>query len=159
MLAGFPIAGAPIAGRTTVSASPTTPTITRPLFLLLDRDGRTTIVDSEGRPVTDFWIKKGDTSPVLTGQLLDGDARPVDITGATVQFRAKDRATGTVVIDAAATVTDATTGQVRYAWQAADTTTQRELLAEFVVTFADSTVQTWPNPGLIALHVGGDVAA
>ena len=156
MLAGFPIAGAPIAGRTTESATPTTPPITRPLVLLLDRDGRTTIVDSEGRPMTDFWIKKGDTSPVITGQLLDGDLRPVNITGATVRFRAKDRTTGASVIDAAATVTDATTGQVRYAWQAADTAAQREMLAEWVVTFADSTIQSWPNPGLIALHVDGD---
>lgn len=153
---GVPIGGAPIAGTTTQDAVVATATIIRPLFLLLDRDGRTTIVDHEDRPMREFWIKRGDTSPALTGQVLDGNRRPVDITGATVRLKARDRDSGQLIIDEAATVDAPVTGQVRYQWVPDDTVTQRELEAEFEVTFADSTVQTWPNPGHVAVHIGAD---
>lgn len=157
MLGGTPLAGAPIAGTVTYGGVTATPLITRPLVLLLDRDGRTRVVDADGRTMTDFWIKQGDTSPAITGQVLDGDLRAVDLTDATVQFRAKNRATGVVVINAAGTFDDATTGLVRYQWQTADTAAEVELLAEWQVTFADGAIQTWPTPGFINVHVVGDV--
>lgn len=159
MLGGAPLAGFPIAGSIAYGGVTATPLITRPLVLLLDHDGRTRVVDADGRTMTDFWIKQGDTGPAITGQLLDGDLRAVDLTDATVAFKAKDRGTGAVAINGSATLDDAETGLVRYQWVTADTDTQGEFLAEWQVTFADGAVQTWPTPGFIAVHVVGDVDA
>lgn len=156
MIGGAAIAGAPIAGTTTLGAVTVTAAIKRPLVLLVDMTGRCSIVDNKGLAMTDLWIKRGDTSPVLTGQLLDGDGRPVPLTGATVALKARNRA-GVTVIDAAMTVDDAATAQVRYAWVPANTATQAELEGEVEVTFADSTVQTWPTPGFLAIHVVANV--
>ena len=159
MIGGYPIGGTAIGGvGTTIGTASVAVTPALPLYLLVDNDGRSVVADSEGRPMHDFWIKRGDTSPDITGQLLDGNLAVVVITGADVRFKAKDRGTGVVFIDTAATVDNGPLGLVRYVWQAVNTVDQAELIAEWQVTFTDGTVRTWPGPQSLAVHIIGDVS-
>jgi len=91
-----------------------------------------------------FNIKQNDTSPSLQATLKDSSLNPINLTGATVQFHMKS-IDGTLKIDASMTVTDATNGVIQYDWQAGDTDTVGSFYAEFEVTYADDTVETFPN--------------
>lgn len=105
-----------------------------------------------------FYIKQNDTSPALGATLKDGDGNAVDLSGATVRFHMRARGATTAKVDAAATVTGASTGEVSYAWIAADTDTAGKFQAEFEVTYADTTVETFPNNGYITVDIDGDLA-
>jgi hypothetical protein len=108
---------------------------------------------------TDFWIKKGDRRPYLDAQCVDEDNNAVDLTAATsVQFNMFDKV-GTVKISLqAATIEDAVTGMVRYAWGATDTDTQGDFGGEFQVTWNDGTKSTFPNHKYIRIKIRGDIA-
>lgn len=162
----------------TVPALGSTIVIIPPTVVLLDNAGATKFVMGDtvsgtyvalaytgtngfyrsGKRVTDFWTKKGDTSPPISGYLQAADGSRPNLTGATVTVKVKDMATNTTVVDAACTVTDAVNAAISYAWATADTLTAYEGRLEFEVVFADSTVETFPKPGFIALHVEDDVA-
>jgi len=49
-------------------------------------------------------------------------------------------------------------GLVRYNWQAADTATVGSYQVEFEVTYADATVETFPNDGYIRVEIIADIA-
>jgi hypothetical protein len=68
---------------------------------------------------------------------------------------------GTVIIDAeAATIENAASGVVRYAFTAADTATQGEFVANFRVVYGDGTIETFPNSADINISIrGGGVYA
>ncbi|MBC7282582.1 hypothetical protein [Hoeflea sp.] len=104
-----------------------------------------------------FSIKKGDTSPAILAELTPQD---VDITGATgVVFNMWDRSTKTVKINraAASLVTASGPASVSYAWALADTDTDGWFEAEFEVTRADGTVETFPNDGYISVNITRDI--
>ena len=104
-----------------------------------------------------FYIKRNDTSPAIRITCQDGDGVAVDLTGASVRFHLEDDA-GTVVVDAAASIVTAASGIVQYAWGAADTSTAGYFYAEFEVTYADNTVETFPNYGKIEVVISSDIA-
>ena len=87
---------------------------------------------------TKFYIKQNDTKPSLSANLAQ-DGSVVDLEGATVKFHMGS------VVDAAAVVTGAATGAVRYDFVAADTVTIGSYAAEFEVTFSDESTETFPN--------------
>lgn len=92
-----------------------------------------------------FYIKQNDTSPAWQVTLKDAAGNAVDVTGATVVFSMED-AFGTAKInEAAATIVTAASGVVSYSWSAGDTDTAGDFFGEFEVTYADSTVETFPN--------------
>ena len=93
-----------------------------------------------------FSIKQNDTSPSLQATLKDASLSPVDLTGATVMFHMKS-VDGTVKVDQEMTITDATGGVVRYDWQSGDTDTVGSYYVEFEVTYADASIETFPNNG------------
>ena len=106
-----------------------------------------------------FYIKEGDTSPAIEYALS-----PTDITlnGATVVFNMRDRR-GTVKVNrAAATITDdgllTDTPTIQYDWVSADTDTAGTYYAEFEVTYADTTVESFPNSGFITVKIDADIA-
>lgn len=93
-----------------------------------------------------FSIKQNDTSPSLQATLKDAAQSPVVLSGATVMFHMKS-IDGTVKVDQPMTITDADGGVVRYDWQAVDTDTVGTYYVEFEVTYADASIETFPNNG------------
>lgn len=102
-----------------------------------------------------FNLKVGDTLPALAATLLttDGSAVP-NLDTATVEFRMCLKGSDTAVVEAAATVVDADTGEVQYEWATEDTATiaPGDYEAEFIVTSAAG-VQTVPSKGYIKVKV------
>jgi len=105
-----------------------------------------------------FYIKQNDTSPAMLATLQDANGDAVDITAASVRFHLRPISSQTVTVDGAATIVTALDGLVRYDWQAADTSTVGSYQAEFEVTYADSTVETFPNDGYIRVEIISDIA-
>jgi hypothetical protein len=99
-----------------------------------------------------FSIKQNDTSPSLQATLKDAQLVPVDITAATVKFHMKSL-DGFVKIDDTMIITDASGGVVQYNWQANDTDTVGTYYVEFEVTYADASVETFPNTGSLIVSV------
>ena len=99
-----------------------------------------------------FNIKQNDTSPSLQAALKDAQLVPVDITAATVKLHMKSL-DGVVKINETMTITDALNGVVQYDWQAGDTDTVGTYYVEFQVTYADASVETFPNNGNLVVSV------
>lgn len=103
-----------------------------------------------------FYIKTNDTAPSLRYALLP---RTVDLTGASVVFNMRNRQGTVKVSRGSATVVTATgTPTVEYPWQAGDTDTEGRFYGEFEVTFADTTVGTFPNDDEIDIKISDDIA-
>lgn len=101
-----------------------------------------------------FNIKQNDTSPAILYALTPTD---VSLVGATVKYRMRPIGATSWLIDANAdVVTEIGTPTVRYNWQATDTQTPGFYEAEFVVTYSDATVETFPNSGFITINIVGD---
>lgn len=105
-----------------------------------------------------FYIKKNDTSPAIRATLLNGSGSAVDVQDSTVRFHMRKIGSSQTVIDEAAVLINATGGIVQYNWSDGDTDTVGTYQAEFEVTYADSTVETFPNSGYIAINIVGDIA-
>ena len=93
-----------------------------------------------------FYIKRNDTSPAFQVTLKDAADTVIDLSGATIRFHL-ETADGTNIIDAAATIVTATAGVCKYVWASGDTASAGTFNAEFEVTYADSTIETFPNRG------------
>lgn len=104
-----------------------------------------------------FYIKQNDTSPNLRAILKDGDEVAVNLTGATIRFHMRTVGGETAVVDADASIVTAESGIVQYIWDAADTATVGSYQAEFEVTFADTSVETFPNNGYIRIEITDDI--
>jgi hypothetical protein len=106
----------------------------------------------------DFSIKCGDRKPSLRATLstrnTDGTTSAVSLTGATVEFRLKAPGARAAKVSRAAVVENAASGIVRFDWAAGDTDTARpDYRAEFRVTFADSTTETFPSRGYLTIEI------
>jgi hypothetical protein len=104
-----------------------------------------------------FYMRQNDTQPRLLATLQDGDANPINLTGASVQFHMRTLA-GSLVTNRAAVIVTAASGDVRYDWIAADTATVGSYQAEFQVTYSDGTIETFPNSGYIRVEISDDIA-
>lgn len=103
-----------------------------------------------------FHLKEGDTSPAISYAL---EPTSVDLTGASVVFIMASRRGVVKVNRQAASITTAVgTPTVQYDWQAADTDQNGSYRGEFEVTYADSTVETFPNSGFINITIAKDLA-
>lgn len=91
-----------------------------------------------------FVIKQGDRSPAISSTLeYDGEA--VDLFGASVKFVMRlPGSTGDAKVNASATVTSTDDGAVEYEWAAGDTDEAGLYIAEWIVTYAGGTQQTFP---------------
>ncbi|NHX41392.1 MULTISPECIES: BppU family phage baseplate upper protein [Haloarcula] len=94
-----------------------------------------------------FYLKSSDTAPVIEATLTDSTGSPINLTGASVRFAMLEPRGAVVTIDTGATIADTTNGVVRYSWAEEDTATPGRYRAEFVVTYEDGSVETFPNVG------------
>ena len=104
-----------------------------------------------------FYIKQNDTSPSMAATLKDANDAAIDLTGATVRFHMRAVGASQVTVDAAATLVTPASGTVRYDWQADDTDTVGSYQAEFEVTYADGSIETFPNDGYIRVEITDDI--
>ena len=116
-------------------------------------------------PEPDFTLKRNDTSSPISSTLENSGGTAVDILAAAIRFKMAPIAGGTLTIDAAATngqsgagsTSNPTTGQVAYSW-GTHTGTAGLYLAEWEVTYAGGSVQTFPNGGYMLINVAPDLA-
>lgn len=101
-----------------------------------------------------FTMKRGDTSPVLEAVLRDGDGTPMSLAGASVELRMKKRSHD-FHLSKAASVSDPSEGVVQYQWYDGDTDVPGLYMTDFVVTFPDGSVETFPNGGYMTVHILG----
>jgi hypothetical protein len=100
-----------------------------------------------------FNIGEGDTSPGIDFAITPAS---IILTGASAVFRWRPVGTETWTHTETAIIHVATiTPTLRYAWQSGDTDTPGLYEAQFVVTYADSTVETFPNAEFITVSVNG----
>lgn len=102
--------------------------------------------------MSEFFIKRGDTSPGMVYTLSPA----VNLTGASVVFNMRQRNGALVINRAAATIEDVN-GVVGFTFSAAQTATAGFFDAEFEVTYADNSVETFPNYGFIAVRISDDI--
>lgn len=90
---------------------------------------------------------QGDTRPNLLGRLTHPSTDdPVDLTGCTVAFQMRKEDDKRYTVNALATITNPTNGQVRYDWGANDLATHGTFQVQFEITFADMAIQTTDPP-------------
>lgn len=104
--------------------------------------------------IYDFAIKQGDFKPDLAQQLLAGGVAQ-DLTGVTdVTFSMWSATTGKPKVSAAAAVvTDAPNGKVKYTFQGTDTDTPDAYLAQFRVNFGSGSFMSFPSDGYLTVVV------
>ena len=108
--------------------------------------------------MTTLPLKKGDRLPVIDVQLIGANGAAVNLTGATVTFTMASEDGRVISNRAPATVTAATTGNVRYSWDADDTLQIGTFLCEWVATFAGGLEMTFPNRGYDKIEVTNRLA-
>ncbi len=102
--------------------------------------------------------KQGDTTPPLT-VTLQHNTVPINLTGATVRFHMSPAIQGVgSVVNAPGVVLDAPAGRVRYMWAVSDVAAAGVHRAEFEVTFADGTVESFPNAEPFDVEITSAVA-
>ena len=111
-----------------------------------------------------FHITENDTAPSWSDTVEYGSPlAAVDIENATVEFHMVNTA-DEVKVNAAANNdqvgdgSDGTKGDVSYDWVTGDTDTPGRFKAEWQVTFADSTIRTFPTPGVTNIIIHGELA-
>lgn len=105
-----------------------------------------------------FYVKQNDTSPAMLATLQDANGGAISLNAASVRFHMRTIGGASTVVDAAATIVSAGSGIVRYDWDAADTASIGSYQAEFEVTYADASVETFPNDGYIRVEIKDDIA-
>ena len=104
-----------------------------------------------------FRIKTNDTKPLLIGTLKDPAGAKVDISGATARFHMKKYGASSLKVDALASVTNGSEGQVSYSWSASDTDTAGTYYGEIEITYSDSKLETFPNNGYFNIIINEDL--
>ncbi len=104
-----------------------------------------------------FRIKTNDTSPKLAVTLEDALGNPIALVGCSARFHMKAFGASALKIDAVATITDATTGKVQYAWTGTDTDTAGTYYGEIEVTYGDGAIETFPNNGYFTIIIKEDL--
>lgn len=107
-----------------------------------------------------WWV--GNRNPSITENIIDSTGAAVDLTGATVKFKARALGSTTLLVDAAATIVGtATAGNVRYDWTAGDIATDgilgaaRTALVWWEVTIGGKTQDLMEAPIEVRSHSPG----
>ena len=94
----------------------------------------------------DFVIGQGDTAPALSGTAQNADKSAIDLTGLTsATFVMESEVSGGIQVSAAAAVTAAATGKMKYVWASGDTDLAGDYLGYFDLVFSSGTKERVPN--------------
>lgn len=107
-----------------------------------------------------FYIKQNDTAPSIEVILTDSAGKAKSLADVdNVKFNMQDE-NGNLIIDHGAgyTTTPLGRGIVGYAWQDGDTANEGMHKAEFVITYTNGQVETFPNTSYINVIVKADLA-
>lgn len=103
-------------------------------------------------------IKRGDTRPYFSVTLVDGFGEEVILNvDDTVRFSMRD-SSSTVIVNRQTAAFTPGSGDVEYRWQVGDTDVAGDFDAEWEVTYADGTVQTFPAYDFDWVYIEGDIA-
>lgn len=91
-----------------------------------------------------FYISQGATAPAITATLVDQYGNVANLTGASVRFVMTNAFYGNAV-NTAATIVNATAGQVSYSWGSSDTTNPGLFSCQWQVTFSSGAQETYPQ--------------
>jgi hypothetical protein len=102
-------------------------------------------------------IKQGDTRPLDV--TLMANRKPVPLAGSSIAFQMapKIAGIGTNIEDGEVEIIDPAKAQVRYVWQPGETDKAGVHRAEFVVTFGDGVVETFPSGEYLEVEIVGEV--
>lgn len=95
-------------------------------------------------------IKQGDTRHAIQAILMKANGTPVDLSSASVRIVIGRR--GQVVLDRPVAQTE-TPGEVWYVFSSGETDIPGFYEVEFIVTYADQKVETFPNNETIKLRI------
>lgn len=102
----------------------------------------------------DCIIRQGDTTPALATTILGSNGSALNLTSATVSFTMRTLTSNTpVTLAGTASITNATAGQVQFAWAAADTQTPGLYMGEWHVTLSGGGTYTFPNDGYLSINI------
>lgn len=101
----------------------------------------------------DLTISQGATTPVLSETITDQNGNSVNLTSATVIFIMRQLSSSTPTVNAAATITNATAGQVTYSWSSADTATAGLYMGQFHCVLSGGSTYDFPNQGFLMIEV------
>lgn len=110
-------------------------------------------------PLT-HYIKQGDTDPILSATLTSESTAPWSLADASVYLNITAEGTGTTIRNrGVCTVVDATLHTVTYQPVSGDTAAPGAHPLEFVVVFADLSVERFPNSTNAIFRVTPQVGA
>lgn len=95
----------------------------------------------------EFYLAKGDTSPSIV-ETLSQSGSAINLTSCTVRFHLRNKVSSTRLIDAAAVIDNAATGQVHYDWQTGDTDTPGTYWRQWEITLPSGKKVKVPNDRL-----------
>lgn len=110
-----------------------------------------------------FPMKQNDTDPAYRVQLFDIDENGTQTAanlgvGSSVVFNMKPLQGDTAKVDrGSATIVDAATGVVEYAWSVGDTDTPGVFKTEFEVTYSNGRRRTYPREGYGKIKIDDDL--
>jgi hypothetical protein len=104
-----------------------------------------------------FIIKQNDTSPAIQATLKDANGSAINLNGADVVMHMKS-VNGVLKVSEEMTIVDADTGVVKYDWVTGDTDTVGTYYVEFQVTYADLTIETFPNDDKAVILIKPELA-
>lgn len=105
-------------------------------------------------------MKRGDTAPSMVVTITGFDVNtqsvgPVDLTEAS-EVRVRAVQNGALLFDRDITATGQADGEATVEWQAGDTDQVGYIHCQFKVTWANGTVQTFPEDGTVRARVSLD---
>ena len=103
--------------------------------------------------MADFVIKSGDSLPLLEATLLDADNIGIILTGASLRVRIRKAGKEYPDLVDNATIVSTVAGTVKYDWNGPVPLEPGIYYGEWLVTFSDSTVETFPNVFFFTLQV------
>lgn len=106
--------------------------------------------------MADFTLKQNDLAPAIIGTLKSAGGAVKNLSTASSVVFKMGTSTGTLKVNETITPFDAAGGVCRYQWTTGDTDTAGTFFAEFEVTNADGTKETFPNEKPLTITIKAD---